>query len=82
MRSTSEIKTRKFIAIITDSDIRSRFDEAAAELEEEKQIRFPGIEARAEFIEDCVLTETDKYELYGCDPFSHSLKHCCCSRYG
>ena len=62
---------KKFIAVITDADIRYHIDQAATELEEENQIRFPGSDARAEFIEDCVSSEIDKYELYERDPFGY-----------
>lgn len=66
---------KKFISVITDNDIRIRFDEAAAELEEEKQIHFPNNEARADFIEDCVNSEIDKYELYDYSPFSRQTNY-------
>ena len=45
---------KKFTAVITDADIRWYIDQAATELEEDNQIRFPDSEARKEFIEDCV----------------------------
>ena len=55
---------KKFTAVITDADIRWYIDQAATELEEDNQIRFPDSEARKEFIEDCVSSEIDSYELY------------------
>ena len=42
----------KITAVITDADIRWHIDQAATELEEDNQIRFPDSTARAEFIED------------------------------
>ena len=47
----------KITAVITDADIRWHIDQAATELEEDNQIRFPDSTARAEFIEDCVSSE-------------------------
>ena len=61
----------KITAVITDADIRWYIDQAATELEEDDQIRFPDSEARKEFIEDCVASEIDKYELYECHPFGY-----------
>ena len=61
----------KITAVITDADIRYYIDQAATELEEDNQIRFPDSDARAEFIEDCVSSEIDKYELYERDPFGY-----------
>ena len=55
---------KKFTAVITDADIRYHIDQAATELEEDNLIHFPDSNARAEFIEDCVSSEIDKYELY------------------
>ena len=52
----------KITAVITDADIRWHIDQAATELEEDNQIRFPDSTARAEFIE---------YELYERDPFGY-----------
>ena len=43
---------KKFTAVITDADIRYYIDQAATELEEDDQIRFPDSNARADFIED------------------------------
>ena len=60
---------KKYIAVITEADICSRIDKAAAELEEDGQIRFPNSAARAEFIRDCVACEIDRIELYDIDPF-------------
>ena len=62
---------KKFTAVITDADSRYHIDQAATELEEDNQIRFPDSDARAEFIEDCVACEIDKYELYERDPFGY-----------
>jgi len=62
---------KKFTAVITDGDIRCYIDQAATELEEDNQIRFPGSRARAEFIEDCVSSEIDKHKLYERDPFGY-----------
>ena len=62
---------KKFTAIITDADIRYYIDQAATELEEENQIHFSDSAAREEFIEDCVSSEIDKYELYERDPFGY-----------
>ena len=61
----------KITAVITDADIRWHIDQAATELEEDNQIRFPDSAARAEFIEDCVSSEIDSYELYVRDPFGY-----------
>ena len=61
----------KITAVITDADIRWRIDQAATELEEDHQIRIPDRIARAEFIEDCVSSEIDSYELYERDPFGY-----------
>ncbi len=60
---------KKYTATITESDIRFSFREAAANLEEDNLICFPDDDARTAFIEDCVSSEIDKYELYGRDPF-------------
>ena len=65
----------KITAVITDADIRWYIDQAATELEEDDQIRFPDSEARKEFIEDCVASEIDKYELYERDPFGYRLDY-------
>ena len=61
----------KITAVITDADIRYYIDQAVTELEEENQIHFPDGNARTEFIEDCVSSEIDKYELYERDPFGY-----------
>ena len=58
------------VAITSESSIRRSFKAAASAMEEENQIHFPNNNARAEFIEDCVSSEIDKFELYGSDPFS------------
>ena len=60
---------KKYITVITEDDIRSGFEEAVAQLEEDGAIRFPDTEARAEFIEDCVGSQIDKVELYDWNPF-------------
>ena len=62
---------KKYIAVITEDDIRSGFEEAVAQLEEDGAILFPDTESRAEFIEDCVNCEIDRFELYDSDPFRH-----------
>ena len=62
---------KKFTAVITDADIRYCIDQATTELEEDNLIHFPDSNARAEFIEDCVSSEIDKYELYERDPFGY-----------
>ena len=61
----------KITAVITDADIHWHIDQAATELEEDNLIRFPDSDARAEFIEDCVSSEIDSYELYERDPFGY-----------
>ena len=66
---------KKYIAIITDREIRSRFDEATAELERDNQIRFPDSKTRTAFIDDCVSSEIDKYELYDSNPFSQQTNY-------
>ena len=58
-------------AIITEADIRFHIEETATELEEDNQIHFHDSESRAEFIEDCIACEIDKYELYDRDPFGY-----------
>lgn len=62
---------KKFIVVLTDADIRWYIDQAATELEEDNLIRFPDTDTRADFIEDCVSSEIDKYELYERDPFGY-----------
>ena len=62
---------KKYIAVITEDDIRTGFEEAVAQLEEDGAIRFPDTESRAEFIDDCVSCEIDRFELYDSDPFKH-----------
>ena len=59
---------KKYIAVITEDDIRTGFEEAVAQLEEDGAIRFPDTESRTEFINDCVSCEIDRYELYDRDP--------------
>ena len=58
-------------AIITDADIRYHIDQAATELEEDNLICFPDSNVRTDFIEDCVSSEIDKYELYERCPFGY-----------
>ena len=65
-----EYTVKKYIAVITEEDIRYGFEEAVAQLEEDRAIQFPGTESRAGFIEDCVSCEIDRYELYDSDPFA------------
>ena len=65
-----EYTVKKYIAVITEDDIRYGFEEAVAQLEEDRAIRFPDTESRAEFIDDCVSCEIDRYELYDSDPFA------------
>ena len=60
---------KKYIAVITEDDIRSGFEEAVAQLEEDGAIRFPDTDSREEFIEDCVGSQIDKVELYDWNPF-------------
>ena len=61
---------KKYIAVITEDDIRTGFEEAVAQLEEDGAIRFPDTESRAEFIDDCVSCEIDRFGLYDSDPFA------------
>ena len=62
---------KKYIAVITEDDIRTGFEEAVTQMEEDGAIRFPDTESRAEFIADCVSCEIDWFELYDSDPFAH-----------
>ena len=66
---------KTYSIVITEDFIRERIKEAAAELEADNEIRFPDSEARAEFIEDCVYYEIDKYELYDIDPFGERINY-------
>ena len=59
---------KKYIAVITEDDIRTGFEEAVTQMEEDGAIWFPDTESRTEFIEDCVSCEIDRYELYDRDP--------------
>ena len=52
---------------LTNEDIRFEIERAAAELEEDNQVRFPDSEAREEFIQDCTECVMDKAELYELD---------------
>lgn len=66
-----ELTMRKYIATITEEDIRSGIEAAATELEEENQVHFPDREARVDFVEDCVSGIIDKIDLYERDPFMY-----------
>ena len=59
---------KKYIAVITEDDIRTGFEEAVTQMEEDGAIWFPDTESRTEFIEDCVSCEIDRFELYDRDP--------------
>ena len=54
----------KYIATITDEDIRFEIETAATELEEDNQISFPDSDSRTEFIDDCITGVMDKLNLY------------------
>jgi hypothetical protein len=54
----------KYIATITDEDIRFEIETAATELEEDNQISFPDSDSRAEFLDDCITCVMDKLNLY------------------
>ena len=60
---------KKYIATITESDIRFQIETAVSELEEDGQITFPDNDTRAGFVEDCVRSEIDRVELYDSEPF-------------
>ncbi len=60
---------KKYIATITEADIRFEIETAVSELEEDGQIAFPDSDTRDGFIEDCVRSEIDRVELYDSDPF-------------
>ena len=64
---------KKYIATITESDIRFQIEIAVSELEQDGQIAFPDSDTRDGFIEDCVRSEIDRIELYESNPF-RSLK--------
>lgn len=49
--------------------LEEAIQQAATELEEGSQIRFPDADSRDEFIHDCAAGELDKYSLYDRDPF-------------
>ena len=53
----------KITAVITDADIRWHIDQAATELEEDNQIRFPDSTARAEFIRQLRTVRTRPLRL-------------------
>ena len=54
----------KYIATITDEDIRFEIENAATELEEDHQIVFPDSDSRTEFLDDCITGVMDKLNLY------------------
>ena len=54
----------KYIATITDEDVRFEIETAAKELEEDNQISFPDSDSRAEFLDDCITGVMDKLNLY------------------
>ena len=54
----------KYIATITDEDVRFEIETAATELEEDQQIAFPDGDSRTEFLDDCVTGVMDKRNLY------------------
>ena len=54
----------KYIATITDEDIRFEIETAATELEEDHQIAFPDSDSRAKFLDDCITGVMDKLDLY------------------
>ena len=60
---------KKYIATVTESDIRFEIEAAVNELEQDGQIAFPDNDARDVFIEDCVLSQIDGIELYDSNPF-------------
>ena len=53
----------KYIATITDEDVRFEIEKAATELEEDNQISFPDSDSRAEFLDDCITGVMDKLNL-------------------
>ena len=60
---------KKYIATITESDIRFQIESAVSELEQDEQIAFPDSDTRNEFVEDCVRSQIDRIELYDSNPF-------------
>ncbi len=54
----------KYIATITDEDIRFEIETATTELEEDHQIAFPDSDSRAEFLDDCITGVMDKLNIY------------------
>ena len=54
----------KYIATITDEDIRFEIETAATELEKDQQIAFPDRDSRTEFLDDCIIGVMDKRNLY------------------
>ena len=54
----------KYIATITDEDVRFEIETAATELEEDQQIAFPDSDSRTEFLDDCITGVMDKLNLY------------------
>ena len=59
-----ELSMKKYITVITEDDIRFGIEEAATELEETEQLRFPDADARAEFLDDCVACVIDRLDQY------------------
>ena len=54
----------KYIATITDEDVRFEIETATTELEEDHQISFPDSDSRAEFLDDCITGVMDKLNIY------------------
>ena len=54
----------KYIATITDEDVRFEIETATTELEEDHQIAFPDSDSRAEFLDDCITGVMDKLNIY------------------
>ncbi len=54
----------KYIATITDEDVRFEIETATTELEEDHQIAFPDSDSRAELLDDCITGVMDKLDLY------------------
>ena len=59
-----ELSMKKYITVITEDDIRFGIEEAATELEETEQLRFPNAAVRAEFLDDCIACVIDKFDAY------------------
>lgn len=54
----------KVLYMVTDETIRSEIENAVSECEEENWIVFPDPVSRSEFMEDCIQSTVDKFELY------------------